>query len=114
MDKFITKERKRNWRRQLEDLKQKDLTVSVYTLKFNKLVTRISGGQTKKYFDDEYLVHKYIQGLKPKIAKKVIEHDPEKLWKVIQLAKRIERGQNYGKQIESEDVETEVGKIIRK
>jgi hypothetical protein len=45
------------------------------------LVKRISIGEKRKHFEEETLINTYIQGLNKKIAKKVIEKDPEILMK---------------------------------
>ena len=72
------------------------MTVSSYSNKFKKIINKIAPGkERKKIFDEETLIHNYTQGLNGKIAKKVVEIDPETLKEAIKIAKKAEAGRNY-------------------
>ena len=98
----------------MENLKQEEISISEYTSKFNKLVKRISIEEKRKHFEKETLMNTYIQGLNKKIAKKVIEEDPENLNKAIKIAKKKERGLNYQKERNVDEVVEEIEREIRK
>jgi len=92
--KFLTKERKNVWFREIEEIDQETDNVEKYSTRFKKLRNKIDFLKT---LPEEYLISKYITGLKTEIAERLMEREINTVTEAIRAAKQIERAQNYKK-----------------
>ncbi len=91
---FTTREHRRSWRQQLENIKQKkDEKVDTYSNRFKRLWKNIDPDGTH----EEIYLQRYVDGLREELADKVYDKDPETLEQAEKLAKKAEIGSNYRK-----------------
>src|SRR5687767_14267178 len=73
---FTTREHKRSWRQQLENIKQrKDEKVDTYSNRFKRLWKNVDPDGTH----EEIYIQRYVDGLREELADKVYDKDPESI-----------------------------------
>jgi len=94
LKKYITREKRNTWYKQLKEIQQGNKNINIYNSKFKKLKQKLNPDNE---LPEEFYLQKYINRLNEKITRKVIEEDIKTLNEAIERTKQIKKERNYKK-----------------